>query len=136
MDRQFALAEMVGLFAGLDETGAIFRSDFDPVLHHGQRLRMEGFNRSTASSARMISTPVPPAVLPGRGPTPDPSQPPSRRSGAMARREGGEGSLWRVRRASVRPFAGAIEDGSKRSRSGSLPHGTWASLSSSGAGRL
>ena len=41
MDGQLALAEMIRLFTGFDETSAIFGADLDPVLHDGQRPGVE-----------------------------------------------------------------------------------------------
>ena len=38
VNRQFALAEMISLFASFDETGAIGRGEFYPVLNYGELL--------------------------------------------------------------------------------------------------
>jgi len=115
MNGQLALAEMIRLLTGLDETSSIFGVTLIRSCTTVSAKEWSPFNRSTASSARTISKSTPRAAVAGCEPTPD--------------SPGGE--LFRVRCERRPPSPGEVADRSDRSWSGSFPHGALASLSSS-----
>ena len=41
VDCQLAFAEVIGLFAGFDETGAVCRRQFEAILENGERSGLE-----------------------------------------------------------------------------------------------